>query len=160
MDTIKTDEYLLLRALHQVPAPPLAAAHLASMVRKSNLDLLAVAEWLTLVVPDKTGRLGYRPTPLFVDQILLRELEWESPVRDGYAELWERDVLNKIIHDSSRRGKLSAHCLTKNVGRFLGVFGLMKSTREDDWVPTERLLNLLVAVRTQHNNAGKAKKVK
>jgi hypothetical protein len=99
MDTINSDEYLLLRALHQgLAAPPIAALHLALMVSKENADLLTVAEWLTLIVPDKASPLRYRPTRLFVDQILLRELEWDRPVKDGNADVWERDVLGPVVN--------------------------------------------------------------
>jgi hypothetical protein len=161
METITADEYLLLRALHQgLAAPPVAASNLALLVRKSNGDLLAVAEWLTLVVPDKTSRLEYKPTHLFVDQILLRELEWERPVRNGNADVWERNVLDKIIRDSLKRCKPSVDCLARDVGRFLGFIGLMRITSEGDWIPTDRLLNLLVVVRERFANGGKAQKGK
>jgi hypothetical protein len=158
---LTTNDYLLLRALHQgQPGPAVAPSFLTLLVDQVDGDLLTVAEWLTLIVPDKTSRLGYRPSHLFIDQILLRELEWDRPVRDGKAKMWERDVLEKIIRDSLKNREPSVDCLAKDVGRFLGFIGLMRITSEGDWVPTDRLLNLLVVFREYDANQGKAKKVK
>jgi hypothetical protein len=56
---LTTNEYLLLRALHQgQPAPEAAPSFLTLLANKVDADLLAVAEWLTLIVPDKTSKGG------------------------------------------------------------------------------------------------------
>jgi hypothetical protein len=78
----------------------------------------------------------------------------------GHADVWERDVLDRIIRDGLRNRKPSDDRPRNDVGRFLGFLGLMKITREGDWVPTDRLLNLLVVLREYDANRGKAKKVK
>jgi hypothetical protein len=158
---ISPNDYLLLRALHQgQPAPEVAPSFLTLLVNKVDRDLLAVAEWLTLIVPDKTSRLGYRPSHLFIEQILLRQLEWDRPERDGKAQMWERDALDQIIRDSLKSREPSVDWLATDVGRFLGFIGLMRSTSEGDWVPTDRLLNLLVVLREHDANQGKAKRIK
>jgi hypothetical protein len=158
---ITPNDYLLLRALHQgQPAPEVAPSFLTLLVNKVDGDLLTVAEWLTLIVPDKTSSLGYRPSHLFIDQILLRQPEWDRPVRDGKAQMWEQDVLNNIIRDSLKKREPSVDWFATDVGRFLGFIGLMRSTSEADWVPTDRLLNLLTVLREHDASQGKAKKVK
>jgi hypothetical protein len=158
---ISPNDYLLLRALHQgQPAPELAPSFLTLLANKVDADLLAVAEWLTLIVPDKKSRLGYSPSHLFIDQILLRQLEWDRPVRDGKAQMWEREVLDQVIRDSLKNRAPSVDWFATDVGRFLGFIGLTRITSEGDWVPTDRLLNLVVVLREHDANQGKAKRIK
>jgi hypothetical protein len=41
-----------------------------------------VAEWLGLVTPDAEGVLGWKPTRLFVDQVLQRRNQWNHSTRE------------------------------------------------------------------------------
>src|ERR1700681_2017113 len=54
-----------------------------------------VAEWLGLVTPDTEGELGWKPTHLFVDQVLQRRKKWNRSTREKDAESWEDDADRK-----------------------------------------------------------------
>jgi hypothetical protein len=104
-----------------------------------------VAEWLGLVVPD--AELGWRPTHLFVDQLLQRRKHWNSSTREKDAESWEDDAVN-LIYDAAIKdfdGQFLG--CDEYIRWFLGYIGLMTITAGGDWIPTRRLLNLAAECR-------------
>ena len=108
---------------------------------------VAVAKWLGLVVPDERSVIKFRPTSLFIEQILCRKRKWDRPVRDGEAEAWEREFLEAIVRGSLKKVHPDFKWLTEEVGRLLCFIGLMRITSTGGWIPTDRLLNLVAECR-------------
>jgi hypothetical protein len=105
-----------------------------------------VAEWLGLVTPDE-GELGWKPTQLFVDQILQRRKQWNHSTRENDAELWEEEAFT-LIYEAALKDNDDKHLYREPyVKWFLGYIGLMTITNDGDWVPTRRLLNLAAECR-------------
>src|SRR5437879_5672885 len=106
-----------------------------------------VAEWLGLVTPDAECELGWKPTHLFVDQVLQRRRQWNHSTREKDAESWEDEAVTLIyeaaLKDVDGRG---LDCETY-IRWFLGYIGLMTITADGDWIPTRRLLNFAAECR-------------
>jgi hypothetical protein len=101
-----------------------------------------VAEWLGLVTPDAEGELGWKPTHLFVDQVLQRRRQWNHSTRQKNAEAWEEEAFTLIYKAALKDFDDKGLDCESYVRWFLGYIGLMTITDDGDWIPTRRLLNL------------------
>jgi hypothetical protein len=151
---ITSEEYLLLYALYQCPYEELPS-FLLDLEDSDIPDVCVVAKWLGLVVPDETSVIKFKPTPLFLEQILCRSRKWNHPMRGGKAEVWEREALEMMVRDGFKEPHPSFDWLTEEVGRLLCFIGLMRSTDKGGWIPTDRLLNLAAESRRRDKKEGK-----
>jgi len=106
-----------------------------------------VAEWLGLVTPDAEGELAWKPTPLFVDQVLQRRKQWNHSTRRKAAESWEEEAFTLIYEAALKEFDDTGLDCEGYVRWFLGYIGLMTITDDGDWIPTKRLLNLAAECR-------------
>jgi hypothetical protein len=90
--------------------------------------------------------LGWKPTTLFVDQVLQRDKYWNR-TKHRAAKLWEEDAFTQIWEASIKKDDEICVDCEKDVRWFLRVVGLMMVSKDGDFIPTPRLLNLAAASR-------------
>jgi hypothetical protein len=111
-----------------------------------------VAEWLGLVTPDGEGKLGWKPTHLFVEQILQRSKQWTRVTREKDAEPWEDDAVTLICEAAIKDYYKKWLGCDHYIRWFFGYIGLMKITDGGDWIPTRRLLNIAAECRMRQRD--------
>jgi hypothetical protein len=103
-----------------------------------------VAEWLGLVTPDSKSEIGWKPTTLFVDQVLQRK-QYHDRTQYRSAKFWEKEAFTEIWEASIKKGDETCVDCEDYARWFLWAIGLMTESKDGDLIPTSRFLNLAAA---------------
>ena len=152
---LQVGSYLLFSCLYKSQQYSGELPSIEEYVKEEGREVEAtcrVAEWLGLVTPDTEGELGWKPTHLFVDQVLQRHRQWNRSTRERDVESWEDDAVTLICEAALKNFHTNFLDCDEYIRWFLGYIGLMTITDDGDWIPTRRLLNLAAECRMQQRD--------
>jgi hypothetical protein len=155
---LQVESYLLFSCLWKSQQYNSELLSVEEYVKEEGREVEAacrVAEWLGLVTPDAEGELGWKPTHLFVDQLLQRRKKWNHSTRRKDAESWEEEAFTLIYEAALKEFDDKGLDCESYVRWFLGYIGLMTITGDGDWIPTRRLLNLAAECRMRQRESSK-----
>jgi hypothetical protein len=154
-EELQVESYLLFSCLWKSQQYNGALPSVEEYMKEEGREVGAacrVAEWLGLVTPDAEGELGWKPTHLFVDQVLQRRKHWNGSTREKDAESWEDDAVTLIYEAAIKDFDRQFLGCDEYIRWFLGYVGLMTITDGGDWIPTRRLLNLAADCRMRERD--------
>jgi hypothetical protein len=152
---LKVESYLLFSCLYKSDQYNQVLPSVEEYMKEKGREVEAacrVAEWLGLVTPDAEGELGWKPTHLFVDQVLQRRKQWNRSTREEDATSWEDEAVTLICEAALKDFHRHFLDCDEYIRWFLGYIGLMTITDDGDWIPTQRLLNLAAECRIRQRD--------
>jgi hypothetical protein len=157
LELLSVKSYLLLSCLRQRTHDDRLRVSIDEYVTLNSHVIEAtcrVAEWLGLAKLDRYSVLGWAPTVMLVELLLLRKRQWDKSIRRQGPAALKGDAFQTIFETAlGGRAEELSDC-REQIKLFLGYLGLMELADDGAWFPTRRLRDLAAKCQQRDEQRG------